>query len=130
MRKGLLLVAMTISSAWPLAGCAERSSAPAVEAEGGRQDAKEGASIAIETTREACGEAKAEVERFPTADALRRAIEENLAAAETALAEAESALEADEVAKAKEKAEAAGVWVAKAQSKLNGAKRASEGKGH
>lgn len=104
----------------------------AADAEAGKQKSKQEATLAIEATREATGQAKAAVEKLPktkAAQAARQSIEADLAAAETALADAESALAAGKLADAKAKAEAAGASVAKAMAALDGVRKPPAKKG-
>ncbi len=69
----------------------------AVDADAGKEKARQRVTLAIETTREAAGQARAAVDKLPktaAAQAARQSIEAALAAAEAVLADAESALTA------------------------------------
>jgi len=99
----------------------------AADAEAGKQMAKQEATLAIESTREALGQAKAALEKLPKTKAVqaaRQGIQADIAVAEAALGDAESALAAGKLADAKAKAAAAGVAVEKAKAGLDEAVKA------
>lgn len=92
-----------------------------------KEKAKQEATIAIEATRGALGQAKAAAEKLPNTKAVqaaRQPIDADIAAAEAALADAQAALTAGKPADAKVKAVAAGVAVEKAKAGLDQAVKA------
>jgi len=97
-----------------------------VDADAGKQKVRQEATLAIESTREAAGQARAAVGKLPksaAAQAARQPIEADLAAAEAVLADAQSALAAGKLTDARTKAEAASGFVSKAKAGLDAAPR-------